>query len=369
MNASRNAHEEFLNAGYLDNYDIIAIQEPWLDRMHNTRALHQWRVIYPTHHQRDKTTIKTRAVIFINRRIRTDAYQPINIENSDMVAVRILGEQQHLDIYNIYADGRNLNTIRQLSTIPIQDRCDYLWLGDFNSHHPKWDEERNKHLFTPTAIARSESLIKIVEDGGLYQALPKDIPTLRAFRTGNLTRPDNVFLSERLKNNLVKCDALPEIMPTCTDHYPIETIIQRREDVSQEPMPRRRGFKQVDWEKFGEKLTDQLSRIPNPRRYTTAEEIDQAVDDLTKSLQTVIEEVVPIPKTIPNAKRWWTRELREVTKAKNRIHRLTITYRYEPNHPSHYELKRANRRLAILIELTRDDYWNGWLRNAAEGDA
>jgi len=23
-----------------------------------------------------------------------------------------------------------------------------IWLGDFNRHHPEWDEERNSHLFT-----------------------------------------------------------------------------------------------------------------------------------------------------------------------------------------------------------------------------
>lgn len=369
LNASRNAQEELINAGYLEQYDIVAIQEPWLDWKHCTRAPTNWRVIYPTHHQRDKTKIKTRAVIFINRRIRTDTYQPISYNNSDVVAIRLLGRQKHMDIYNIYASGRNMNTIRQLAMTPITDRNYKLWIGDFNSHHPQWDEERNDHLFTPPALARAEVLIKMVKDRNMYQALPKDIPTLRAFRTGNLTRPDNIFLSEALGNSLVRCDARQEITPTCTDHFPIETIIRWNEDMTQEPTPRRRGFKQVDWEKFGEKLKDQLSHIPIPKRYATAAEIDKAVNDLTTSLQTVIEEVVPIPKTIPNAKRWWTKELREATKAKNQIRRQTIIYRHEPDHPSHYELKRANRRLAILIELTRDDYWKGWLRNAAEGDA
>ena len=33
-----------------------------------------------------------------------------------------------------------------------------IWLGDFNRHHPMWDEERHAHLFTRAALEVAQLL-------------------------------------------------------------------------------------------------------------------------------------------------------------------------------------------------------------------
>ncbi|RPD60340.1 hypothetical protein L226DRAFT_425626, partial [Lentinus tigrinus ALCF2SS1-7] len=68
-----------------------------------------------------------------------------------------------------------------------------IWLGDFNRHHPSWDDPANHHLFTTDNLRRAEVLINYLTRFSLEQALPPSLPTLEATRTKNHTRPDNVF--------------------------------------------------------------------------------------------------------------------------------------------------------------------------------
>ena len=37
-----------------------------------------------------------------------------------------------------------------------------IWLGDFNQHHPQWEEERNCHLFTWQNLDASQTLIDAI---------------------------------------------------------------------------------------------------------------------------------------------------------------------------------------------------------------
>ncbi|TFK17098.1 hypothetical protein FA15DRAFT_548819, partial [Coprinopsis marcescibilis] len=84
-----------------------------------------------------------------------------------------------------------------------------IWLGDFNQHSPLWDEERNSHLFTGSNNTLTEPLLRMTEHHEMEMALPKDIPTLRALNTKNLTWVDNVFVMGDLMDQVISCDTLP----------------------------------------------------------------------------------------------------------------------------------------------------------------
>ena len=62
-----------------------------------------------------------------------------------------------------------------------------IWLGDFNRHHPLWEEERNLHLLTETYLNAAEPLLLLLAEYGMQQALPKDMPTLQSLATKNWT--------------------------------------------------------------------------------------------------------------------------------------------------------------------------------------
>ena len=55
-----------------------------------------------------------------------------------------------------------------------------LWCSDFNRHHPLWDEDRNRHLFTASALQAADRLLEKIADHNMIMVLPKDIPTLEA---------------------------------------------------------------------------------------------------------------------------------------------------------------------------------------------
>lgn len=100
-----------------------------------------------------------------------------------------------------------------------------------------WDKERNKHLFTTANLEKAQMIIDWHTDWNLTMALPKDIPTLEASSTKNLTHPDNVFLSHQLRNRITKFTAIPEQRAVNTDHFPILTVL----DVDTERAPPQEG--------------------------------------------------------------------------------------------------------------------------------
>jgi len=112
-----------------------------------------------------------------------------------------------------------------------------MWLGDFNRHHPLWDEDCNSHLFTAAALEASGKLLDLVADYGMTQALPKDVPTLQSSSTRNWTRPDNVFCTEHTSQSLLECNTAPERHGPKTDHLPILTTLDMSLTMSSDSPP------------------------------------------------------------------------------------------------------------------------------------
>jgi len=108
-----------------------------------------------------------------------------------VVVLRINTAEGTCTIANIYNDCTHNRTLEELERFLAWDHM--VWLGDFNHHHPLWDEEQNSHLFTATALALSQKVLDLLADYGMTQTLPKDLPTLQLSSTGNWTQLDNVF--------------------------------------------------------------------------------------------------------------------------------------------------------------------------------
>jgi hypothetical protein len=102
----------------------------------------------------------------------------------------------------------------------MNDNDYVLWYGDFNRHHPAWDNDEDERLFTAAATHDAEVLINHVTDWNMVMALPKGIPTLKHMVTKRHSRPDNVFCTDGLTEYITKCDVVPELQPVNTDHFP-----------------------------------------------------------------------------------------------------------------------------------------------------
>jgi len=192
-----------------EEQDIICIQEPYLNSIGLTTLPRGWIAIYPTTHRDDKRK-RTRSLIMVNTKIRSDSWMQLDVHSTDITAIQLKGGIVDINIYNIYNSCKNNNTLRTLKQhLEDRERKEMrqkegegaekrqsvdIWLRDLNRHHPLWEDDNNDRLFTKKDLENAEVLIEMLAEHDMEMALPKDIPTIRNSR-GNLTRPDNVFIT------------------------------------------------------------------------------------------------------------------------------------------------------------------------------
>src|SRR5882724_7904744 len=162
-------------------------------------------MLYPKVHYTDPA--RTRSLMLVNKRIVTDTWSQIDLGSSDITVVQLQTEIGKVLIINMFNEGSQQLAIKWAITVMRQrtwaghnghNRLHIghtIWLGDFNLHHPMWDEGRNTHLFMRGNLEKAQVLIDALAQLDLQMALPKDIPTLQALATSNHTRPDNTFIS------------------------------------------------------------------------------------------------------------------------------------------------------------------------------
>ena len=203
-------------------------------------------------------------------------------------------------VFNVYNDCHNSDSIDQLQMHlhshaqgpghGITGATYSMWYGDFNQHHPMWDE-RNHHLFTAQALEKSLKLITLVANHNMYMVLPKDIPTLESMSTKNWTQLDNIFCSTGLSDSIICCMTSPGLRGPGTDHVPIlmalEFLVER---VSNEIGC---NFQEVEWDAFLSKLGTRLAGVPSPTPLHTEEELMLAINGLMEAIQSTIYAVVP----------------------------------------------------------------------------
>ncbi|KAJ3473537.1 hypothetical protein NLI96_g12951 [Meripilus lineatus] len=233
-----------------------------------------------------------------------------------------------------------------------------LWFGDFNRHHPCWEEVHNARTYnTDEFIA---PLLDLINDYGMVMALPPFIPTIRN-SAGNWTRPDNVWRNSGDHDPIISCNVDSHYLPPKCDHLPIITTI----DVT---IPRaenntRRNFRDADWDLFNETLVGTLTSIDVPTRIESVDRFNKAVLDLEDAIYTAT--LMSIPETFPcpHTKRWWTKDLSKLRKAKNRISGKAFKWRDVPDHPIHQELKDITKRYVDEVDKTKKQHWEDWLEN------
>jgi endonuclease/exonuclease/phosphatase family metal-dependent hydrolase len=208
---SKAAQQYILNSASSEDWDIIAIQEPWLDHFNNARGSPYWHILYPCTHLMDNSP-RTRSILLINTNIATDTYSQLDLPNPDITAVKFHGLHGHLTIFNIYNDCTHNDNIAALSTFldhhPPQPHDPMLWLGDFNCHRPIWESAENRCLNSSNEDITP--LLDAIRDYDMELILPPDTPTFETV-TNNWTRPDNVWLSYHALNLLHSCNTNPEI--------------------------------------------------------------------------------------------------------------------------------------------------------------
>ena len=163
-------------------------------------------------------------------------------DTNNITGVQIKGPYGSFSIFNIYNDCTHSENEDKLQKY-IQDHANLIlgtenhhmmWAGNFNRHHPLWDNDEDTRLLTQQANRLAEGIIGLITTYDLVMALPKGVPTLQHMVMGRYSRPDNVFSTAGLSDRITRCEVVPALRPPSTDHFPIITNIslpQEKADV------------------------------------------------------------------------------------------------------------------------------------------
>ena len=110
---SLTATADLLAKANTDSYDIIAIQEPYIDFLGNARSNPGWYSVHPKTHYIDRNK-RTRSMILISRKTATNSWSTIDIGSPDVTAVKVKTQTGSVTIYNLYCDCTHSDSILDL---------------------------------------------------------------------------------------------------------------------------------------------------------------------------------------------------------------------------------------------------------------
>jgi hypothetical protein len=106
----KTAQEYVLNNANPKDWDVLVLQEPWIDKYDNSHSTQFWQVIYPANFYEEGQP-HVCSIILINTKLSTDCYTILSIKHSDITAVHFRGEDGFLSLFNICNEITNNNML------------------------------------------------------------------------------------------------------------------------------------------------------------------------------------------------------------------------------------------------------------------
>ncbi|PPQ80684.1 hypothetical protein CVT24_011067 [Panaeolus cyanescens] len=361
LNRSRKAQLDLVNDPNLQTaWDLVLLQEPNINFYNNITTARGFRQVYPNSRGRNEKVVKSG--IWVNKKISTNTWRALEVEGTaDITAIQLSGPHTSLTVFSIYNDCNNRDSEKALgrfmtrnSDTLLGNGGHVLWGGDFNRHHPLWDNDEDHRLFTNQAIADAEQLIQLLAEWNMEMVLPKGIRTLEHMRTKNLSRPDNVFCTDHTTHRIIKCDTVPELRPANTDHLPIGTILDMSKlEITPE---RRRNFRLTNWEGFNSDLQRSLTSHDVYSDLRTPVEFDNQVDTLALAISNAVESNTPLCTYTKYTKRWWSNDLAQMRDRKQKLAWLHAKHANDKDHPVHDEYRRTRNQYGEAILQAKEEH-------------
>lgn len=239
-----------------------------------------------------------------------------------------------------------------------------IWLGDFNWHHPMWEDDSNKQLFEPTEFITP--LIDLLYKNKMLLVLPKGLPTFQT-PAGNWTRPDNMWRCNTPDDPVTWCDVVPAICQPMADHLPI--IVKLVLPLPKAPEAQSLDVRQADWPTVNIDLAQWLQDESPAIRINTEQDflvkVDKVVHIINETLADHLKERCPGPFKC----RWWVQELTFLKKKKqNRLSVKSYRLHHVRNHPVHAKHRSAANRSKDVMQETWNQDWTDWLELISQQD-
>lgn len=298
--------------GPQEPYDIIAVQEPWLNPFVATTYCPRdcpYNLIFCKEG-------RARTSLYINKNIPLDKWQA-GCE-PDYSWVKLETGLGLITVHNIYSEiPETHETITWNTPIPhmleaIRKPGQHIIVGDFNLHHPFWGGRS-----VSQAYAGADALLCQLRTGNLDLLLQPG--TITREKHGNM--PSTLDLSmctAGLTPRVVKCKVTDEFCGS--DHLPIETEFLIGNTVRKDPKPHW-NFQKTNLEAVtdGAKWLMPLAGA----EHATQLQIDIYTQYLTSFIKALIQETVPQSKQTRSSysKPWWNQEVADAVTGERRARR------------------------------------------------
>jgi YD repeat-containing protein len=300
----------------IQEYDILALQEPWrnpfISTTHNPIAQY-FHLCFPN----DSREAPARVCFFVNKRIDPNRWR-FTQHTRDLSTLEITTTSPTTEaatkiyIHNVYNPPRSsdyrTSCLPDLRTALSAHQEEQIILGDFNLHHELWGG-----LTVRERDPESDDLINIMEEYQLGSLLPADTVTYDDKNAQSCI--DLCYGTQDLVGRVVKCGVDHE-MDHNSDHLPITTILDLRTMQRQHAETR-------DWSSIDEKeLRTSLAReLPTTRCPKSRHALDRYVVEVTKAIQSAIKHATPLKRWSPRARAGWTSECKETQAEARRLKR------------------------------------------------
>lgn len=319
----------------VQDFDILAIQEPWENRFVTTGynpSSSKFTLCYPPFRG-------SRVCLYLNKRLRIKDWKVTN-HSKDVQTATIRTEAWNSVtttlIHNVYNPSPPNRHLRESDTMETVRNClqmsgeRHILLGDFNLHHPLWEgpERNRRHELANT-------LLEVTQEKRLQLVTNTGEPTWRA--RGTFSTLDLTFLSPTAMNDLIRHGTRHDLEQG-SDHIPIETIIrngpQRGEVVIKK-----------DWKNTNiDELLNNL-RFDPQQPVTTRNEIDHEVDNLTNTITVAIGKSVPDKTVSQWSNGYWNQECSEAVKRSRQAFSEWLRLGTDEAYQTLQEAKREKKRI------------------------
>ena len=286
---------------HASDIDVAVIQESWLAKNDRTPVIQGYCAI----REDRKVNIKRGGLIFyVKKAIPYDIAGYITKKGHEIHTVRIrLGRRKWINITNLYIPPPNsIGQVIDFDTSLIPFSPSSLICGDFNAHHPVWDNIQPED-------ERGTDLLEWASSNNL-SILNNCTVTRHSRITGNGSSPD-VTLAGKTWND--KCAwAVDDDEIGGSDHLPIvitvHTSIKHQPVLGNSPRWRSNG---VNWNEYRAEVEKTISSAPpHPSLKQRAKAFNDA---LIKAAHKHVRKVKPGKRT----NSWMTPKLRNLTKTRN----------------------------------------------------
>ncbi|KDN61464.1 hypothetical protein CSUB01_11710 [Colletotrichum sublineola] len=304
-------HESLMNDEQLQDFTVIAVQEPWVwKREGNVLTVpmrhNRWTRMLPMA-WREEGRWGIRSMLWINKEVEAEQ---VPIPSPDMTGAILRLPDRRVLVVSVYVPAQEPEMLRQACSLLRQaisgarrgtgEVVDVVLTGDFNRHDQLWggdDVSTNRQ-------GEADPIIELMSDFSLSSLLPRGTKTWH--KNDAATTIDLSIASEELARMMIRC-AVHET-DHGSDHRAIETafeIVTPNTDSKARLL-----FKNAPWKAINARIETTLQLVPSGGT------VQQQTDRLMSAVVEAVEALTPTAKPSRYAKRWWTDDLTQL----RRIH-------------------------------------------------